>query len=330
MSNLPAKYEKQFSITPRTMNDLRELGEVAHKSGYFSDAQGAAQAMMKIQAGSELGLLPVQSLTLINVIKGRITMSAALMAGLLKRAGYKLRVSWSKDPVGCTITVKDSTGEELGESSFDLDDAKRAGLQGGNWNKYIRNMCYARAVSNAARWYAPEVITGCYLPDEIDDAPQAPPPIKFEETEPLPMPRGPAVVRDAVSVEVAEVAIAAQQVAATELYESIVPSVVATLPGAPLGEQVQTEKQSRADINHYLHGLAKNHGLDHESLRGVLGVESMSDRDALPTEMMEHAVALLRAEDVYELKDEWGGVLPSSGYRGKLEALKEYCKGRLA
>jgi hypothetical protein len=73
----------------------------------------------------------------------------------------------------------DPSGEELGESSFSLEDAKRAGLAGDNWRKYPRNMLYARAVSNAARWYAPEVLTGVYLPDEMEQTetpePMAPP-----------------------------------------------------------------------------------------------------------------------------------------------------------
>jgi len=157
------------------------VAPVVH-SGFFADARDASQAIIKIQAGAELGLPPVQAMTQINVIKGRITLSAGLMAALLKRAGYRLRVVWGKDPLCCTILVRDPHGEEVGDSSFSTEDAKQAGLSGANWQKYTRNMLYARAVSNAARWYAPEVLAGCYLPEELADAPQP--------RQPDPMPRG--------------------------------------------------------------------------------------------------------------------------------------------
>lgn len=157
-------------IIPRTMGDLETIGRACVASGFFADAKDAAQAMIKIQAGSELGLAPIQSMTGINVIKGRITLSAGLMAALIKRAGYKLRVRWEPQPLCCIVSLYEGN-DLLGDSSFSVEDAKQAGLSGDNWRKYPRNMLYARAVSNAARWYTPEVLTGCYLPDELEDAP---------------------------------------------------------------------------------------------------------------------------------------------------------------
>lgn len=157
-------------IIPRTMGDLETIGRACVASGFFADAKDAAQAMIKIQAGAELGLAPIQSMTLINVIKGRITLGAAGMAALLQRAGIKTRVRWEQNPLCCIVSLYEA-GELLGESSFSLDDAKQAQLGGDNWRKYPRNMLYARAVSNAARWYAAGVISGVYLPEELEDAP---------------------------------------------------------------------------------------------------------------------------------------------------------------
>jgi len=160
-------------LTATNVAELETLGRMCAASGFFQDSREAAQAMVKIAAGQELGLAPIQAMTGINVIKGRITLSANLMAALIKRAGYRIRVKWEGSQA-VALTIFDPQGEELGESSFSLQDAKQAGLSGGNWSKYPRNMLYARAVSNAARWYAPEVLTGCYLPDELEDISIAP------------------------------------------------------------------------------------------------------------------------------------------------------------
>ncbi len=165
MSNLPAKYQ---SATPATFEEVEKLAHAFAASGFFQDARDAAQAMVKIQAGRELGVPAIASMTSINVIKGRITMSAQLMAGLLQRAGYRLVTTWQGNEA-CTVEVSDSQGV-LGSASFSLEDARRAGLSGQNWSKYPRNMLYARAVSNAARWYAPGVLLGVYTPEELEDS----------------------------------------------------------------------------------------------------------------------------------------------------------------
>src|SRR6185437_4756284 len=61
--------------------------------------------------------------------------------------------------------------ESLGDSIFTAEDGKLAGLaHGDNWRKYPRNMLFARALSNGARWYCPELFSGLtpYLPEEVE------------------------------------------------------------------------------------------------------------------------------------------------------------------
>ena len=68
---------------------ITSLSEIFAQSGYFSDARGAAQAAVKILAGRELGLPPIASMTGINIIKGKVSLSAVVMASVLKRTpGY--------------------------------------------------------------------------------------------------------------------------------------------------------------------------------------------------------------------------------------------------
>ena len=38
-----------------------------------------------------------------------------------------------------------------------------------NYKNYPRNMYFARALSNACRWYCPEVIQGYYTVEELQD-----------------------------------------------------------------------------------------------------------------------------------------------------------------
>lgn len=147
---------------------LAQLGQVFAASGYFADARDAAQAIVKIQAGKELGFGPVASMTGIFIVKNRVTMSASIMAAAIKRSKrYDYRIKELTDQ-SCTL-IFSQDGQVVGESSFSMTDARKAGLdKGDNWKGYPRNMLFARALSNGAKWYCPDVFCGpVYTPDEL-------------------------------------------------------------------------------------------------------------------------------------------------------------------
>ena len=164
------KDTKETALTKQL--DVMELGNVLSKSGYFKDATDAAQAVVKVLAGQELGFGPVASMTGIHIIKGRVTLSANLIGAAVKRSGrYDYQVI-RLDDAECTIDFYTGAGDEvrkIGTSAFTIEDAKRAGLiSGDNWKKYPRNMLFARALSNGAKWYCPDVFGGpVYTPDEL-------------------------------------------------------------------------------------------------------------------------------------------------------------------
>jgi len=171
--------------------DVRTLATVLVKSGYFSDTREIAQAVVKVLAGQELGFGPIASMQGVYIVKGRVSMAANLIAAAIQRSGrFRYRVT-RIDKTGCAITFYErwNQGEwtEVGESTFDSADAVQAGLAGGdNYKHFPRNMYFARALTNGARWYTPEVFNGpIYTPDELGasvdddgrviDIPAAPP-----------------------------------------------------------------------------------------------------------------------------------------------------------
>jgi hypothetical protein len=148
--------------------DPQRLGQLLADSGYFSDAKGAAQAAVKVMAGQELGFPPVQSMMGVYIVKGKVTLSANLMAAAIKRhPNYTFRVK-EHTTDRCVIDFIEN-GEVIGTSDFSIEDAKNAGLTGNDtWRKFPKNMLYARALSNGAKWYCPDVFGGpIYTPDEL-------------------------------------------------------------------------------------------------------------------------------------------------------------------
>lgn len=154
------------------ISEALTLGKIFHESGFFADVRGMSQAVTKILAGRELGIQPMAAMTGIYVVKGRVTLSANLLASLVKRSGrYDYRVVKLTDQE-CELEFSEAplSGQRrvLGISSFSMADAKKAGLGGDNWSKYPKNMLFARAMSNGVRFYTPDITGGpIYTPDEM-------------------------------------------------------------------------------------------------------------------------------------------------------------------
>jgi hypothetical protein len=148
--------------------DVMTLADVLVKSGFFTDTRQQAQAVVKVLAGQELGFGPIASMTSIHIVKGRPVLSANLMAALVKRhPRYNYRVA-EHTPEVCTLVFLED-GQQIGTSQFTKEDATAAGLMNGtNWQRYPRNMLFARALSNGVKWHCPDVLSGSICtPDEM-------------------------------------------------------------------------------------------------------------------------------------------------------------------
>lgn len=217
----------------RTLDDIRRVSLIFVKSGMFkgddraTEEQKLYQAGVKIIAGKEFGIPPFAAMRGINIIKGNAEMSANLMAAKVKKhPKYDYRVAkWDRD--GCVLDffeyLPDGTKDKLGQSSFDAEDARLAGLAGGdNWRKFARNMYFARALSNGVRIYCPDIFYGApvYTEGEIAgefDAPSSTPAAEPNQAD------QPAR-NEAVEGEVVE---AQERAAAEDSQESDVPAEVA-------------------------------------------------------------------------------------------------------
>lgn len=156
-----------------TIEDLARVGDVFVRSGFFNDTRDAAQAIVKVMAGQELGFAPIASMTGVYIVKGKVSLSANLIAAAVKRSGrYTFRVR-KHDATVCEIEFfeldKAGNKESIGISGFSMQEATQAGLTtSAIWKNYPRNMLYARAMSNGAKWYCPDVFGGpVYTPDEL-------------------------------------------------------------------------------------------------------------------------------------------------------------------
>jgi len=171
------KKEKVMQMT--VVDSLVEpmaLGDVFVKSGMFKDLKSQAQAVVKILAGRELGLAPLESMTNIYIVNGKVALQAKIIGSLIKKSPrYDYTINKLEDEE-CSITFFSINGEkrtEIGKSTFTKANAAKAGLINKDvWKNYPRNMMFARALSNGARWYCSDVFCG-YTAEEIENTKEA-------------------------------------------------------------------------------------------------------------------------------------------------------------
>lgn len=154
------------------------MGEIFSKSGMFPDIKSATQALVKIMAGKELGLTPFQSMASIYIVNGRLSLTSQAMSSLIKKTKkYDYKVI-KLDSEECSIDFY-AGDDKQGNSTFTFKDAAKAGLVNKDvWKNYPKNMLFARALSNGARFYAPDAICGYYSKEEVEDLGEEQLPIK--------------------------------------------------------------------------------------------------------------------------------------------------------
>lgn len=154
---------KELALT--TFGEIQDTAKAFAASGMFSDVKSQSQAIVRIMAGKELGLGPFAAMRGINIIKGNVALNSGCMASRIKASEkYDYRIKEITDKV-CTITFLEN-GKEIGESTFTIDDGIRGGTKNVNYKTNPRNMLFARAVSNGAKWYCPDVFNGSIYSEE--------------------------------------------------------------------------------------------------------------------------------------------------------------------
>lgn len=171
---IPLNKEQEYEL-------MKKHAAAFYQSGMFPDIKSHAQALVKVMAGSELGLPPFASMTGIHVVVmdsgTKIIIGANAIATLIaSHPNYYYRIVKATKEI-CEIEFYESknkiseNGSLVGSASFTIQEAQEAGLLGKNtWKKYASDMLFARAISRGARRFAPGIFGGSpvYTPDELD------------------------------------------------------------------------------------------------------------------------------------------------------------------
>jgi hypothetical protein len=151
------------------MQAITMLGNSFAASGMFgctNQAQGAVLAMTCMIEKRT----PMEVSRTYHIISGKLSMRAdAMLATLANNGGKYEWICTGEDKDFAEIKVEFKG--RAGRSKFTIADANRAKInkKDSGWDKYPDAMLRARCVSKAMRIYAPELVSGYYTPEEIQD-----------------------------------------------------------------------------------------------------------------------------------------------------------------
>jgi hypothetical protein len=162
-----------LSLQVQSVDDLARLARVFAASGLFGRAGNqetqVAECAIRLMAGMEAGFSPFASATGVHIINGRPAFSSNLLAQAVRRhPDYDYRVI-EKSATVCRIRFL-SHGEVLGEETFTIEMAERAGLmKNPTWRSYPEAMLFSRALTAGMRTHCPDALGGhsAYTPEEL-------------------------------------------------------------------------------------------------------------------------------------------------------------------
>lgn len=155
--------------TAHEMQVFQVLAKHASESKLYRNYGDENGIMITILAARELGISPMLALNGgLQLINGKMEISARLMNALMRRNGISITIKASTDTLCTVVGTRGDTGDTI-ISSYTIEDAQKAGLikPGGGWIKNPKDMLFARAISRLARQLAPDIIGGCYVEGEI-------------------------------------------------------------------------------------------------------------------------------------------------------------------
>lgn len=158
-----------------TFDELYRFAQMCHASGLFEDVADAAQAMIKIVKGQELGLPPTTAMAGFDLIKKRLFIKPWIIAAQINACGYGgYKILEQTDQV-CTIQF---TKKYAGEGwkvcppvRYTFAEAEAHGLvnRSPHWKASPAHMLYQRAMGRGGAMYFPELLAGLQPPQ--DDTP---------------------------------------------------------------------------------------------------------------------------------------------------------------
>jgi hypothetical protein len=165
VQNVPDKMDVAAHFQTDNVQLMLDMANQFFKAGCFgADVKNPQQAFVKIQAGKEMGMPPMEAMNSLYIVNGKITIWGSAMVKRLRESGWK--IEYKEDEGSCTaIITKD--GEKY-EYTATKDEILK--LNSRAFKFAPKEKLRYHAVSRLIRFNVPEIL-GCnmYAKEEAED-----------------------------------------------------------------------------------------------------------------------------------------------------------------
>jgi hypothetical protein len=165
-----------FSLTPSSLEEAMKFAEIMAKSSIVPKGyQGkAADILVAVQMGAELGLKPIQALQNIAVINGKPSVYGDAMLALVQaNSAFEDIKEHFDEKLQAAVCIVKRINQSEHTVIYSIEDAKKAGLwnKSGPWQQYPKRMLQMRARGFALRDKFADALGGLISAEEARDYP---------------------------------------------------------------------------------------------------------------------------------------------------------------
>lgn len=125
-----------------------------------------------VQKARSMNMNPLEALNGgMYFVQGKVEMQGVSMLSIIRQHGHSVMVDPKSTNSQVIMHGKRRDNGDTWTVDFSIDDAKRAGIYKGPWEKYPKDMCMWRCVSKLGRFLFSDILKGVYVQGEISDAP---------------------------------------------------------------------------------------------------------------------------------------------------------------
>ena len=168
MNQLAIREDVTFDAVLKDVEVMQKMCAQLMRTKHYQ-SMGEAGLFAIVQKAKSLNINPLEALNGgLYYVQGKVGMSSEMMASLIRGQGHSITKDPKSDNSICILHGKRADNHDTWSITFSMDDAKRAGLAKGMYEKYPSIMLYNRAMSMLARQLFPDVIKGAgYTHDEL-------------------------------------------------------------------------------------------------------------------------------------------------------------------
>lgn len=170
MSEIATKSQTQIQLSQESMTSLGDLttlmkfaNELCKSEALPPNYKNAANVLVALQTGKEMGLQPMQSLRMLYTVNGNIKPWGTAYPYFLRKAGYQINIK-KHDKTVCEIQV--TKGDETYEYIATKDDISASSKAYGFAPK---EKLFFHACARIINYYLPEIMMGMNFDNDSED-----------------------------------------------------------------------------------------------------------------------------------------------------------------